>query len=73
MAATEIGALIVVLAIRFLLGNGGHVPAFGLAAGGPSSPSVLAGVILAGLAPPSRPQHQRFDKAQRRSPLTPIG
>jgi H+/Cl- antiporter ClcA len=45
-----IGALIVALAIRFLPGNGGHLPAAGLASGGPTSPSVLPGVILAGLA-----------------------
>jgi len=45
-----IGALIVALAIRFLPGNGGHIPAEGLAAGGPSSPTILPGVILAGLA-----------------------
>ncbi|MBV9338459.1 MAG: chloride channel protein, partial [Solirubrobacterales bacterium] len=45
-----IGALIVALAIRFLPGNGGHIPAEGLAAGGPSPPAILPGVILAGLA-----------------------
>jgi H+/Cl- antiporter ClcA len=45
-----IGALLTALAIRFLPGKGGHVPAKGLAAGGPSSPSILPGVILAGLA-----------------------
>jgi len=45
-----IGALIVALAITRLPGNGGHIPAEGLSAGGPSGPSVLPGVILAGLA-----------------------
>jgi H+/Cl- antiporter ClcA len=45
-----IGALIVALAISRLPGNGGHIPAEGLAAGGPSGPQVLPGVILAGLA-----------------------
>ncbi len=45
-----IGALIVALAIRFLPGNGGHIPAKGLAAGGTSPASFLPGVILAGLA-----------------------
>src|SRR5512142_929225 len=45
-----IGALIVALAIERLPGNGGHIPAEGLSAGGPSGPSVLPGVILAGLA-----------------------
>jgi hypothetical protein len=45
-----IGALIVALAITRLPGKGGHIPAEGLSAGGPSGPSVLAGVVLAGLA-----------------------
>ena len=45
-----IGALIVALAITRLPGKGGHIPAEGLSAGGPSGPSVLPGVILAGLA-----------------------
>ena len=45
-----IGALLTALAIRFLPGKGGHVPAKGLAAGGASSPNILPGVILAGLA-----------------------
>jgi H+/Cl- antiporter ClcA len=45
-----IGALIVALAIVRLPGKGGHIPAEGLSAGGPSGPSVLPGVILAGLA-----------------------
>jgi chloride channel protein, CIC family len=45
-----IGALIVAFAIERLPGNGGHIPAEGLSAGGPSGPSVLPGVIVAGLA-----------------------
>src|SRR5512135_1157043 len=45
-----IAALIVALAITRLPGNGGHIPAEGLSAGGSSGPSVLPGVILAGLA-----------------------
>jgi H+/Cl- antiporter ClcA len=45
-----IGALIVAVAITRLPGNGGHVPADGLAVGGPSRPNILPGVILAGLA-----------------------
>jgi H+/Cl- antiporter ClcA len=45
-----IGALIVAAAITRLPGNGGHIPADGLATGGPSSPNILPGVILAGLA-----------------------
>ena len=40
----------VAFAIRRLPGDGGHIPAKGLSAGGPSGPSVLPGVILAGLA-----------------------
>jgi H+/Cl- antiporter ClcA len=44
-----VGGLIVALAIKYLPGNGGHIPAEGLAAGGPPSPNVLPGVILAGL------------------------
>jgi H+/Cl- antiporter ClcA len=45
-----IGGLIVALAITRLPGNGGHIPAEGLSAGGPSGPRVLPGVILAGIA-----------------------
>jgi H+/Cl- antiporter ClcA len=45
-----IGGLLVALAIELLPGDGGHIPARGLSAGGPSSPRVLPGVILAGLA-----------------------
>jgi H+/Cl- antiporter ClcA len=45
-----IGALLVALAIRRLPGDGGHIPARGLAAGEPARPSVLPGVIIAGLA-----------------------
>ncbi len=45
-----LGSLLVAVAIKRLPGNGGHIPAEGLAAGGPSSPNVLPGVILAGLA-----------------------
>lgn len=46
-----LGALLCALAITRLPGNGGHIPANGLAMGGaPSGPKVLSGVILAGLA-----------------------
>ena len=45
-----VGALIVALAITRLPGDGGHVPAKGLAAGGLTNPIDLPGVILAGLA-----------------------
>jgi H+/Cl- antiporter ClcA len=45
-----IGALIVALAITRLPGNGGHIPADGLAVGGASRPEILPGIILAGLA-----------------------
>jgi chloride channel protein, CIC family len=45
-----IGALLVALAITRLPGNGGHVPAEGLAAGGAVSPKALPGILLAGAA-----------------------
>ena len=45
-----VAGVIVALAISRLPGDGGHIPAKGLSAGGPSSPRVLPGVILAGLA-----------------------
>ena len=46
-----LGAVIVALAIRRLPGNGGHIPADGLAVGGgPPRPAILPGVIVAGLA-----------------------
>jgi H+/Cl- antiporter ClcA len=45
-----IGALLCALAITRLPGNGGHIPANGLAAGAPTRPAVLPGVIGAGLA-----------------------
>ena len=45
-----VGALIVALAITLLPGDGGHVPAKGLGAGGLTSPSNLPGVVLAGVA-----------------------
>ena len=45
-----VGALIVALAITRLPGDGGHIPAKGLSAGGPSGPDVVPGVLLAGLA-----------------------
>jgi H+/Cl- antiporter ClcA len=45
-----IGALIVALAISHLPGDGGHIPAKGLAVGGSAGPNVLPGVILAGAA-----------------------
>ena len=46
-----LGALMVALAITRLPGNGGHIPAKGLAmGGGPLGPKALSGVVLAGLA-----------------------
>ena len=45
-----VGALIVALAITRLPGDGGHIPAKGLSAGGPSGPEIVPGVLLAGLA-----------------------
>ena len=45
-----LGALICALAIVRLPGNGGHIPAEGLAMGGPAGPKFLPGVVLAGLA-----------------------
>ena len=45
-----IAGVLVALAIKLLPGDGGHIPAKGLAAGGPASPRELPGVILAGLA-----------------------
>ncbi|HTX13227.1 MAG TPA: chloride channel protein [Solirubrobacteraceae bacterium] len=44
-----VGALITAIAIRYLPGEGGHVPAKGLAVGGGAGPKVLPGVLLAGL------------------------
>ncbi|MBV8218015.1 MAG: chloride channel protein [Solirubrobacterales bacterium] len=46
-----VGAVFVALAILRLPGNGGHIPAEGLAmGGGPAGPQILPGVIIAGLA-----------------------
>ena len=45
-----VGGLIVALAITLLPGDGGHVPAKGLGAGGITSPLDLPGVLLAGFA-----------------------
>ena len=45
-----VGALITAFAILRLPGKGGHIPADGLSTGSPAGPSVLPGVILAGLA-----------------------
>jgi H+/Cl- antiporter ClcA len=45
-----VGALLVALAITLLPGNGGHVPAEGLAVGGAPGPQILPGVIIAGVA-----------------------
>jgi H+/Cl- antiporter ClcA len=46
-----VGALLCAVAITRLPGNGGHIPANGLAmGGGPPGPKVLSGVVLAGLA-----------------------
>jgi H+/Cl- antiporter ClcA len=46
-----VGGLLCAIAILWLPGNGGHIPAEGLAmSGGPAGPKVLSGVIVAGLA-----------------------
>ncbi len=45
-----VAGILVALAITQLPGDGGHIPAKGLSAGGPSSPRVIPGVILAGAA-----------------------
>jgi H+/Cl- antiporter ClcA len=45
-----IAGVLVALAIRHLPGNGGHIPAMGLATGKPTTPTALPGVLLAGLA-----------------------
>ena len=51
LAILPIGAFITAFAIARLPGNGGHVPAQGLAVGGPpAAPNVLPGVVLAGVA-----------------------
>ena len=50
LVVLAVGGMIVALAISRLPGDGGHIPAKGLSAGGPTSPRVLPGVILAGLA-----------------------
>ena len=43
-----VGALIVAVAITRLPGDGGHIPAKGLSAGGPSGPDVVPGVAPRG-------------------------
>jgi H+/Cl- antiporter ClcA len=45
-----VAGVIVALAIIHLPGNGGHIPAMGLATGKPTTPVELPGVLLAGLA-----------------------
>lgn len=45
-----VGGLFVAFAIMLLPGNGGHIPAEGLAVGGSAGPQILPGVIIAGLA-----------------------
>lgn len=45
-----IGGLLAAPAIKYLPGKGGHSPADGFKAHGPSSPAVLPGVLLAALA-----------------------
>lgn len=42
-----VAGLIVAFAVARLPGNGGHVPAHGLAAGGPTLPAELPGILLA--------------------------
>lgn len=45
-----LSGVLTALAIRYLPGNGGHSPAFGLQTGGPLSGRELGGVVLAALA-----------------------
>jgi H+/Cl- antiporter ClcA len=45
-----IAGAVVALAIRYLPGNGGHVPVDGFAAGGAPTPAELPGILLAALA-----------------------
>jgi H+/Cl- antiporter ClcA len=45
-----VAGVLVALAISYLPGDGGHIPAKGLSTDAPASPKVLPGVILAGLA-----------------------
>jgi H+/Cl- antiporter ClcA len=45
-----VAGVIAALAIMYLPGNGGHIPAKGLAGGKPITPVELPGVLLAGLA-----------------------
>ena len=45
-----VAGVLVALAIMHLPGNGGHIPAMGLATGRPTTPVELPGVLLAGLA-----------------------
>jgi H+/Cl- antiporter ClcA len=45
-----VAGIIAALAISYLPGNGGHIPAKGLAGGKPISPVELPGVLVAGLA-----------------------
>ena len=44
-----IAGVIVAAAISKLPGNGGHIPAFGLAAGGPPKAPEMPGILLAGI------------------------
>jgi H+/Cl- antiporter ClcA len=44
-----VAGIIVALAITRLPGNGGHIPAMGLASGAPAAPIELPGIVLAGL------------------------
>lgn len=44
-----VAGLITGFAIARLAGNGGHVPAHGLAAGGPTAPAELPGILLAAI------------------------
>lgn len=45
-----VAGVIVAFAITHLPGNGGHIPAMGLARGNPATPVQLPGILLAGLA-----------------------
>jgi H+/Cl- antiporter ClcA len=45
-----VGGLLCGLAIIYLPGRGGHIPAEGLAAGSPAGPQILPGVLLAAVA-----------------------
>jgi H+/Cl- antiporter ClcA len=50
LVVLPIAGLIAAFAIARLPGRGGHIPAYGLAAGGPPAPADLPGILLAAIA-----------------------